>query len=218
MKIISPSLLSCDFLNIERELDILDKTSNIWLHLDIMDGHFVPNLTFGHSIIQKIASYSKHPADAHLMVSNPRFYIETLKNSSIHNLTFHYESCNNHLELIKLAKKYYSSIGISIKPNTNINSLNSDILNNIDLLLIMSVEPGFGGQKFIESSIDKIKYFSDLKSNNNYNYMIQVDGGINEQNASTLFDSGANNLVAGSFIFREKNKNYNNQINKLLTE
>jgi len=218
MKIISPSLLSCNFLNIKSELDILENINNLWLHLDIMDGHFVPNLTFGHSIIHKITKYTKHPTDAHLMVTNPQFYIESLQTSGIFNITFHFESCNNPKELIFLAKKHYQSVGISIKPNTDIDLLSNDVLKNIDLLLIMSVEPGFGGQKFIQKSLDKIKYFDNLRKKNNFNFVIQVDGGIDDNNAQKIFDEGADNLVAGSFIFNEKNNDYNKQIHKLLIE
>ncbi len=213
--IISPSLLSCDFMNIETELKHFDTAENIWFHLDIMDGHFVPNMTFGNPIIKMISKLTKHPLDAHFMVTNPEFYIETLKDVPIHNFTFHYEATSTPLELIKEAKMHYPSVGISIKPGTSFDKLSDDILAEIDLLLVMSVEPGFGGQSFIEGTWDKLEQIRIKKLANKYDFMVQVDGGVGQGNSTQLIDAGCNNLVAGSFVFKGGPDQYLNNINLL---
>jgi ribulose-phosphate 3-epimerase len=209
---ISPSLLASNFMKLEEEIEKLNKVSNIWLHLDIMDGHFVPNLTFGHEIIHRISSKSHNLIDVHLMVGNPSFYIKTLKDENIHNITWHIENTENHLQLISLAKKNFKSVGISLKPSTPVSTIPLEILREIDLVLVMSVEPGFGGQSFIKKSIDKIKELNTLKLNNNLKFIIQVDGGINDSNSKNVIDAGAQNIVAGSFVF---NGDINTQIKKL---
>ena len=209
---ISPSLLASDFMKLSEEIEKLNKVSNIWLHLDIMDGHFVPNLTFGHEIIHRISSTSHNLIDVHLMVDNPSFYIKTLKNENIHNITWHIENTENHLQLISLAKKNFKSVGISLKPSTPVSAIPLEILREIDLVLVMSVEPGFGGQSFIKKSIDKIKELNTLTLNNNLKFIIQVDGGINDSNSKNVIDAGAQNIVAGSFVF---NGDINTQIKKL---
>ena len=206
--IISPSLLACDFLNIEKEIKSFPNQKDLWFHLDIMDGHFVPNLTFGHPIIEKICKVSDYPLDAHLMVNNPEFYIETFKGFNLHNVTFHFEAAKDTSYLIEKAKENFPSVGISLKPNSPVGYLTDDILKSLDLILIMSVEPGFGGQKFMEDSFEKVKFFNDLKTKKGFNYMIQVDGGINQQNAPLLIQKGANNLVAGSYIFKNQREDY----------
>jgi ribulose-phosphate 3-epimerase len=200
--IISPSLLSCDFMNIETELKHFDKAEDIWFHLDIMDGHFVPNMTFGNPIIKMISKLSKHPLDAHFMVTNPEFYIETLKDIPIHNFTFHYEATKQPLQLIKEAKMHFPSVGISLKPGTSFNELSDDLLCEIDLLLVMSVEPGFGGQSFIIDTWDKLEEIRSKKHEKGFDFMVQVDGGVGSANSAKLIESGCNNLVAGSFVFK----------------
>jgi len=202
MTVISPSLLASDFMNLSSELNKLNSIKDIWLHLDIMDGHFVPNLTFGHEIIKKISAQSTNQIDVHLMVDNPDFYIETLKNYQIHNITWHFENKVNHEELIKKAKRNFQSIGISIKPDTQISEIPTTILSEVDLILVMSVEPGFGGQQFMESSVEKVRLLENIKMTHKLNFITQVDGGINEQNAHKLIEAGASNLVAGSYIFK----------------
>lgn len=217
MTTISPSLLSCDFLNIETELNYFDDFKNIWFHLDIMDGHFVPNLTFGHPIIKLISKKTDIPLDAHFMVSNPEFYIETLKDYNIHNFTFHFEASDTSLKLIKEAKKHFKSVGISIKPNTPFSSLSDEILKEIDLLLVMSVEPGFGGQSFIEGTWDKLNQISEYKKANNLNFEVQIDGGVKNTNAGKLINHGATNLVAGSYVFKDGPSKYLSNIESLRT-
>ncbi len=204
--IISPSLLACDFLDIRSELKRFTGIDNLWLHLDIMDGHFVPNLTFGHPVIELLAKNSEHPLDAHFMVTNPEFYVDTFKAYNIHNFTFHYEVFeNNYTELNRLiakAKSLYPSVGLSIKPKTPIDVLSDEILKTLNLILVMSVEPGFGGQKFMPETLEKIKWLKDKRQKLNLNYTIQIDGGINAETSKLAINSGADNLVAGSAIFK----------------
>ena len=204
--IISPSLLSSDFLNLEREIRAFKDIEGIWLHLDIMDGHFVPNLTFGHDIVRKISSLTDIPLDAHFMVSNPEFYIDTFKEMDLHNFTFHLEATEDCPKLIRWAKKFYTSVGVSIKPSTPSEALTDEILSLTDLVLIMSVEPGFGGQSFIESSYTKINALNSKKYA--FDFVIQVDGGVSNQNAAKLTSCGVDNLVAGSYIFRGGAEHY----------
>ncbi len=214
--IISPSILSCDFLNIQKEIMALNEIDDIWIHLDIMDGHFVPNLTFGHSIIEKISKITTKKLDVHLMVSNPRFYMKTLSNYNIYNFTFHYETQKNSLDLIMEAKKAYPSVGLSIKPSTPCKVITDKMLKALDLVLIMSVEPGFGGQKFIENSYKKIETIYNLKKLHNKELIIQIDGGINNVTAKKSIENGVTNLVAGSYIFKENSsKEYLNRIKEL---
>lgn len=213
--IISPSILSCDFMNIEKELRSFDDIQDIWLHLDIMDGHFVPNLTFGHPIVQKISQITDLKLDAHFMVTNPEFYIDTFQNYGIYNFTFHLEATSNIEHLITKAKNYYPSVGISIKPGTTQDMLNDELLKKLDLVLVMSVEPGFGGQKFIEDSYEKIAQISARRKALGLNFIIQVDGGINGDNAKKLAEAGADNLVAGSYIFKEATGEYAAKIDSL---
>ncbi|OFZ14196.1 MAG: ribulose-phosphate 3-epimerase [Bdellovibrionales bacterium GWA2_49_15] len=214
-KIISPSILAANFLRLEEEISIINEIPDIWYHLDIMDGHFVPNLTFGQPLIEQIKTIARHPLDAHLMVSNPDFYLKAFRELNIYNITFHIESLADPVSLLALARKDYQSVGISLRPGTSESVLTHEILSHIDLLLVMSVEPGFAGQKFIESTWKRISHFKNLKEKNNYRYAIQVDGGVSDKNAQQLFEAGADNLVTGSYLFRQKGK-YLEAIQKLL--
>jgi ribulose-phosphate 3-epimerase len=215
MKIISPSVLACDFLNIEEEISRFKGIDDLWLHLDIMDGHFVPNLTFGHPVVNKLSKMTDIPLDAHLMVTNPEFYIDTMKDYGIHNFTFHLESVDNSLELVKKAKKHFKSVGISIKPKTEVSDLGDDILKEVDLVLVMSVEPGFGGQSFIESSYEKVTKLKERITSLGTQCMIQIDGGVSDKNSKKLFDCGCDNLVAGSYVFKAPERNYSVHVEKL---
>lgn len=212
---ISPSLLASNFLDLSSELEALEKCQNIWLHLDIMDGHFVPNLTFGHEIIRAITKKSKHPADAHFMVTNPDFYLESLREVPLHNFTFHFEAVDDVKSFVEKAKKYFPSIGISVKPGTPINLLTDDVLRLVDLVLVMSVEPGFGGQSFIPDSLDKVSFLREKKKLLNLNFVIQIDGGINPDTVKLAIEAGAENLVAGSAVFKHSSENYNKVIESL---
>ncbi len=213
--IISPSILACDFLNIESELKNLERIENLWLHLDIMDGHFVPNLTFGHPVVEMIAKITNIKLDAHLMVTNPEFYLETFQNYNIHNITFHLESTKDILSLIKKAKKIYPSVGISLKPKSSEELLTKELLSLVNLVLVMSVEPGFAGQKFIPESIQRIERIKKLKKDLRLDFMIQVDGGVSDKNSKELKNAGAKNLVAGSYIFKKDGQSYSEKINSL---
>lgn len=215
MTIISPSLLACDFLNIESEIAAFSKIPDMWFHLDIMDGHFVPNLTFGHPIIELIVKKSPHKCDAHFMVTNPEFHAETLKDVGLHNFTFHVEAAHDCLSLIAKLKKHYPSVGISIKPNTPVSKLTDEILSAVDLVLIMSVEPGFGGQSFMPSAFDKIRELVAQRKKLGLHFQIQVDGGVSDKNSSELIKAGADNLVAGSYIFKAGKNHYLDQLESL---
>lgn len=215
MTIIAPSLLSADFLNLAEDIKRFDGIDDLWLHLDVMDGHFVPNLTFGVPVLKNIHKITSHKLDAHLMVTNPEDYIEQYKSIGAHNFTFHWEAVTHHDRLIAELKKNYPSVGISLNPSTPIEKIPDYILKEIDLILIMTVNPGFGGQSFIEGCVDKVIKLSEIRLKQNLNFMIQVDGGVNDKNAKDLIDNGANNLVAGSYIFSEPNKDYKTRIDSL---
>ena len=215
MTIISPSLLSADFLNLKNDIDKLNESHDLWLHLDIMDGHFVPNLTFGATVLKNLHTATKHKLDAHLMVTNPADYVDSFKNLNLHNFTFHWEAVTHHDRLISQVKENYPSVGVSLNPSTSAEVIPKYLLAKIDLILIMTVNPGFGGQSFIDGCVDKIKYLSELRAKNNYHFQIQVDGGVSDKNARMLREAGADNLVAGSYIFSEPNKNYNERVNNL---
>lgn len=215
MTIIAPSILSADFLNFGTEIKRFDGIKDLWLHLDIMDGHFVPNLTFGHTVLKNLNKITNHKLDAHLMVTNPQDYIEAYKSIGVHNFTFHWEAVTHHDRLISEIKKNFPSVGIALNPSTPIEVIPEYILSQIDLILIMTVNPGFGGQSFISGCIDKIRKLAELKNKNNYTYQIQVDGGVKDSNAKELLNAGASNLVAGSYIFSEPNLDYNSRIETL---
>jgi len=215
MTIIAPSLLSADFLNLETDIKRFDGIDNLWLHLDIMDGHFVPNLTFGAPVLKNISKVSSHKLDAHLMVTNPAEYIETYKSIGVHNFTFHWEAVTHHDRLIQVLKQNFKSVGISLNPSTTIEDIPQYILEKIDLVLIMTVNPGFGGQSFIKGCVDKITKLNTIRKNNKLSFQIQVDGGVTDANAKMLIEQGADNLVAGSYIFSEPNKDYKKRINLL---
>lgn len=213
--IIAPSLLSCRFLEMGADIKRLDGITDLWLHLDIMDGHFVPNLTFGEPVLNKIKTITTHKLDAHFMVTNPEVYLESFKTVGLHNFTFHWEAITHHDRFIQYAKTIYPSVGISLNPSTPISVIPDYVFSQIDLVLVMSVNPGFGGQKFIPGVVDKIKALNEIKKKNNYHFMIQIDGGVTDQNAKDLIAVGANNLVAGSYIFSEPSMNYASRINSL---
>lgn len=206
--IVAPSLLACDFLCLGEEVKAFDKAEDLWFHLDVMDGHYVENLTFGHTVLKNLKNITKHSLDMHLMVSNPDFYIKEYDDLGLYNMTFHWEACIHHDQLINLAKKKYASVGISLNPATPLSVIPNYILAKIDLLLIMSVNPGFGGQSFIENSYDKIKQAKSIKEAKGYQFKIQVDGGVTDKNAQKLRLAGADILVAGSYIFNAEKEDY----------
>ena len=199
--LVSPSLLSADFLNLSSEIEMINRSQADFLHLDIMDGHFVPNITFGMFIVEQIKKAAAKPLDVHLMIDAPEKYIRSFCQSGADILTVHFEG-NTHLHrMVKQIKENGVKAGVAINPHTNINLL-YDILEELDLVLIMSVNPGFGGQKFIERTFEKIKTLKKEIDSRKLNILIEVDGGVDNTNAAKLALSGANILVAGNYVFK----------------
>ncbi len=213
--IIAPSLLSADFLELKTDLQRFEGEKDLWLHLDIMDGHFVPNLTFGPTVLKSIKNVCKHPLDAHFMVTNPDEHLEWFKDVGLHNFTFHWEAVTHHDRFIQKAKTLYKSVGISLNPSTPVSSIAPYLLKKVDLILLMSVNPGFGGQSFIPEVADKIIELQKMKIQHGLTFQIQIDGGVTDKNAQALIAAGATNLVAGSFVFSEPQKNYGARIAQL---
>lgn len=213
--IISPSILAADFLNLQKEIEAFNGINDLAFHLDIMDGHYVPNLTFGKTVIKNLSKITKHKLDAHLMVNNPEEYVDDLSDIGLDNFTFHWEACTHHDSMIARVKDKYPRVGVSLNPGTSDTLIPKYLLAEIDLILIMSVNPGFGGQKFIQSSIEKVKYFNKLKEEHGFNFDIQVDGGVTNKNAHDLANAGATNLVAGSYIFGANSNDYESRVESL---
>lgn len=199
--IISPSLLSADFLHLSRDLEMLNGSAAEWLHLDVMDGVFVPNISFGFPIMEQVARQTTLRLDAHLMIVDPDRYLERFVALGLHVLTVHYEACTHLHRTLTRIRELGALAGIAINPHTPVCLLES-ILPYTDLVLIMSVNPGFGGQSFIPNTLDKIRALRTMAERLNPELIIEVDGGVNVQNAGALYDAGATALVAGNAVFK----------------
>lgn len=204
MIIISPSILNADFLDLRSQIELINKSEADWIHLDIMDGVFVPNISFGFSIIKSIQSCSEKPLDVHLMIVNPEQYIERFAEAGAYMITVHYEACPHLHSTIQQIKNTGVKAGVALNPHTDV-SLLKPILRDLDMVLIMTVNPGFGGQSFIESSYEKIKDLRSLAQKLNPELLIQVDGGISTQNIKQLHNAGVDVFVAGTFVFKSEN-------------
>ena len=202
--IVSPSILAADFNNLDQEMNKINNSICEFVHLDVMDGKFVPNTTFDDKLIQELRSKTNKVFDVHLMIEKPELVLDKYYEAGADYVTFHLEACPKALNVIKEYKQKNKKIGLSIKPNTNVKDLD-DYLEYLDLILVMSVEPGFGGQKFMESSLDKIKYLKEQKEQNNYKYIIEVDGGINQSTAALVKKAGCEAVVAGTYLFKSDN-------------
>lgn len=201
---IAPSILAADFANLERDTKMINSSEADWFHIDIMDGVFVPNISFGMPVLAAIQKHAKKPLDVHLMIVDPDRYIETFAKLGAAVLTVHYEACDHLHRTLQKIKSCGMKAGVALNPHTPIASLNS-IIQDIDLVCIMSVNPGFGGQSFIENTFEKVKELKKLINQHNSDCLIEIDGGVTNTNYSELIACGADVLVAGSYVFKAEN-------------
>ncbi len=204
MHIIAPSLLAADFSILKEEIEMVNASEADWLHLDIMDGRYVPNISFGFPVLEQVKKYSKKPMDVHLMIIEPEKYLERFAKVGANLISVHYEACTHLHRTIYQIKELGCKAGIALNPHTPV-SLLTDIIGDIDLVCVMSVNPGFGGQKFIANTYNKIKALVEISKQMNPGLLIEIDGGVDQQNARKLIDCGANVLVAGSSVFSNEN-------------
>ncbi len=202
--IIAPSILAADFANLQRDIEMINNSEADWFHIDIMDGVFVPNISFGMPVLEAITKHAKKTIDVHLMIIDPDRYIQTFADLGAHVLTVHYEACNHLHRTLQAIKAAGMKAGVAMNPHTNIDLL-EDVINDIDLVCVMSVNPGFGGQSFIENTYNKVSKLKALISNKKATTLIEIDGGVTNKNAAQLVAAGADVLVAGNFVFKASN-------------
>jgi ribulose-phosphate 3-epimerase len=198
--LIAPSVLSADFANLQNDIEMINRSEADWFHIDIMDGVFVPNISFGFPVLKAIQKHSKKPLDVHLMIVNPDQYLQEFKQGGAENITVHIEACNHLHRTLHAIKDLGCRAGVAVNPHTPVNLLD-DILEDIDLVCLMSVNPGFGGQKFIENTYKKIRALRAMASGRNDSLLIEIDGGVSNHNALKLIQAGADVLVAGNAVF-----------------
>jgi ribulose-phosphate 3-epimerase len=201
---IAPSILAADFANLQRDIELVNQSEAHWFHIDIMDGVFVPNISFGMPVLDAISKHAKKTIDVHLMIVDPDRYIKTFADLGSNILTVHYEACTHLHRTLQGIKAEGMQAGVALNPHTSV-SLLEDTINDIDLVCLMSVNPGFGGQSFIENTYKKVRQLKEIIGRNGASTKIEIDGGVTSKNASQLVEAGADVLVAGSFVFRSEN-------------
>lgn len=199
--IISPSLLAADFTDLRHEVEMINKSDADWLHLDIMDGTFVPNISFGFPVIDAVAKICKKPLDVHFMIEHPERYVQRMAKTGAMMMNVHYEACVHLHRTVQEIHDAGMKAGVTLNPSTPV-CLLEDILNDVDMVLLMSVNPGFGGQKFIEGTIDKLRALREMVDRKNSRALIQIDGGVQAETAPRLVEAGADVLVSGSYVFK----------------
>ena len=198
--LVAPSVLAADFANLEREITMLNKSAADWIHVDVMDGVFVPNISFGIPVTKAIKKHAKKPLDVHLMIVEPGNFVQAFREAGADSITVHFEACRNLHRNIQQIKSLGCKAAVAINPHTTVENLH-DIINDVDMVLVMSVNPGFGGQAFIENTYSKIRALKQLITERSSKALIEIDGGVNESNAGLLVKAGADVLVAGNFVF-----------------
>lgn len=198
--IIAPSILAADFANLEREVSMINTSQADWIHIDIMDGVFVPNISMGLPVVEAIKRHARKPIDVHLMIVEPERYVEAFYKAGAEVISVHVEACNHLHRNIQQIKSLGCKAGVAVNPHTSVMEL-ENVIHDIDLVCLMSVNPGFGGQKFIEKTYEKVKQLKELITKSGSKALIEIDGGVNQQNAKPLLEAGADVLVAGNFVF-----------------